>query len=883
VVNFVRAKRLGYNEGAVGNVTLIDVLDPYDYESDDLEGEYITQVVANDRVGPYTQHLVNGQLADGDSIAPLTVIQPKGKVAQPTIPPDTTSITPGYLSEENYNPQSVLLTPGTQPPAPVIIVSDAPAHTADATVRPGTIPSSGGDDVTQVIEPNADSLAVSDAPWDGSASRFTDQQYKSATAACDASSGDTPKAQCFLPHHEPSGTVNRNGVHAAAGRVGQVKGKSAESIASAKSHLRSHYTKDLKEDPPDSISAALQLTAEERTALERQGECGYCLAGEHHVHDDLAAKPMPMPGNGKCPDGMEPSDDGKMCVPMTEESEDLGGKPSKGTTKDKRLRQNKMSTDAASDGAPAGDPQWRGVLVVEGSPTGDGREFAPDSIEWADMPLPLRWQKTDSHGGMPTNETVRVGNITRVWRDGANIMGEGFFDLGGPEDDDPHEAFRRMGVDTLSGISIDADDITDADIEYVFPDADGDEEEEDDIFFLLFAMPEKIVFHSARIRAATLCDIPAFVEAQIHLIGEDEQAAALIASATPYDPVTPHHTETSSRRQWDAAENERRLAKSMTHHVAESTYAWVDRAAVADGHVGKKDCKYIHHEVSEDGSPGAANLTACASLIAGLEGRTSIPKSDHRSVYTHLAQHLRDGNLEPQPFTAGADALLAHAWHDEWRPPREWFANPNLGQVTPIVVTEAGRVYGLAAQWGQCHLGFMSECVMPPHEDYHGYFMTGELVCDDGSRIAVGQITAGIEHAPLPMRAASATKHYEDTNAVVADVVVGNDQHGIWVAGAVRPWAQASRVASLRGSGQVSPDWRRIGGSLRMVALLTVNTSGYTVPRARSLVSSGEIQTLISSGMIAVQHHGPTEEELDKRALRLMQKALADRVHGRIS
>jgi hypothetical protein len=515
-------------------------------------------------------------------------------------------------------------------------------------------------------------------------------------------------------------------------------------------------------------------------------------------------------------------------------------------------------------------PQWQGVLVVEGTPTGDGREFAADSLQWADMPLPLRWQKTDSHGGTPTNVTVRVGNITRVWRDGANIMGEGHFDLGGPEDDDPHEAFRRMGAQTLSGISIDADDITDADIEYVFPEADGETEEEDDLFFLLFAMPEKIVFHAARIRAATLCDIPAFVEAQIHLI-DAEELAALLASAAGVD--TTHSTPTSDST-WDAAANEQRLPDLMTYDVARGSYADIGAHALPEiGAFAKAECRLIHHEISDDGVPGAANLTACAYGVAHAQTR---------DVYEHLARHLRDAGREPPPFEQ-TPALVAHAWHDEWRPPRAWFNDPNLGQVMPIMVTDQGRVYGHAAQWGQCHLGYMSECVMPPPEDYHAYYLTGEVLADDGTRVAVGQITAGIEHAAMPLRASSAKQHYENTDAVVADVVSGNDAHGIWVAGAIRPWAQASRVAALRASGQVSPDWRRIGGTLRMVALLTVNTSGYTVPRARALVAGGEIQTLISSGMITVQHHGPTEDELNQRALRLMQKQLAERVHGKAS
>lgn len=715
MVELARAKRLGWNEGSTGNVTTTDILDPYDYANDDLEGEHVIMQVSTPNIGPYTMHLVDGQVADPESITPLTVVHPEGKPVVARLPKGTTSITPGYMRQEDYNPESTLRMPGDPPPAPVIVVGDQPAHTASAlsTASPATLRSSGGATVTQVAEP------------------------------------------------------------------------------------------------------------------------------EVEVTSDV----------------------------------DLGGKPSEGTKKDKRLKTNKKTSDEVTTFAD-GDvppPQWQGVLVIEGSPTGDGREFATDAIEWADMPLPLRWQKVDSHGGLATNDTVRVGNITRVWRDGTNIMGEGFFDLTGPEDDDPHTAYRRMSNETLTGVSIDADDITDADIEYVFPKADDAEEgEEDDLFFLLFAAPEKIIFHAARIRAATLCDIPAFVEAQIHLIDPTE-AAALLASAAVLD--TTHSTATSDGT-WDAGANELRLPARMTIDVAREVYATVDESQIDDGHVVKAAGSFIHHEVGEDGVPGPANLTACASGIS---------RALTRDVYEHLARHLRDAGREPPQFEPASPALLAHAWHDEYRPTREWFDDPKLGQLMPIMVTDQGRVYGHAAQWGQCHLGYMSECVMPPHEDYHAYFLTGELPTDDGSRLrGVGQITAGIEHAAMPLRASSAKQHYENTDAVVADVVSGNDRHGIWVAGAIRPWAQTSRVAALRASGQVSPDWRRIGGELRMVALLTVNTSGYTVPRARALVAGGEIQTLVSSGMVTIQHHGPTEEELNKRALRLMQQQLADRVHGKV-
>ncbi len=70
-MTIVRAKRLGWNEGSTGNVTRIDILDPYDYEDDDLVGAHLEKVVYTHIIGPYTLHPVDGQPADPATIEPL--------------------------------------------------------------------------------------------------------------------------------------------------------------------------------------------------------------------------------------------------------------------------------------------------------------------------------------------------------------------------------------------------------------------------------------------------------------------------------------------------------------------------------------------------------------------------------------------------------------------------------------------------------------------------------------------------------------------------------------------------------------------------------------------------------------------------------------------
>lgn len=61
----VRAKRLGWNETT--SVTDTDILDPYDYADDVVEGE-LQELKVKTNVLDYTNYLVNGQVVDGSTI-----------------------------------------------------------------------------------------------------------------------------------------------------------------------------------------------------------------------------------------------------------------------------------------------------------------------------------------------------------------------------------------------------------------------------------------------------------------------------------------------------------------------------------------------------------------------------------------------------------------------------------------------------------------------------------------------------------------------------------------------------------------------------------------------------------------------------------------------
>lgn len=110
--------------------------------------------------------------------------------------------------------------------------------------------------VTAVSDPaplGEERATVTDAAWDGAASRFTIEQWR---ASCLVDMGGNPesKANYKLPVREPDGTLNRNAVHAAAGRISQLDAP-APVIADAKKKLVALYG-DLKEDVPDGLRGA---------------------------------------------------------------------------------------------------------------------------------------------------------------------------------------------------------------------------------------------------------------------------------------------------------------------------------------------------------------------------------------------------------------------------------------------------------------------------------------------------------------------------------------------------------------------------------------------------------------------------------------------------
>jgi HK97 family phage prohead protease len=109
----------------------------------------------------------------------------------------------------------------------------------------------------------------------------------------------------------------------------------------------------------------------------------------------------------------------------------------------------------------------------------------------------------------------------------------------------------------------------------------------------------------------------------------------------------PKHNTATSDKAWDGPANEAKLKTDQDYDYYRKAYAWRD----PDGdEENKSSYKFIHHEISSDGVPGAANIRACQATIAvlnGARGGADIPDEDRQGVWNHVATHLKSADVEP--------------------------------------------------------------------------------------------------------------------------------------------------------------------------------------------------------------------------------------------
>jgi len=141
---------------------------------------------------------------------------------------------------------------------------------------------------------------------------------------------------------------------------------------------------------------------------------------------------------------------------------------------------------------------------------------------------------------------------------------------------------------------------------------------------------------------------------------EDADATPAEVQTAEFGPLPSHETAWSDE-PWDAAVQEVNVLSPEAEAYFALVYAWQD--SDADITV-KSSYRFIHHFVSEAGTPSAASMAACSAgigVLNGARGGTTIPDGDREGVYEHLRRHLLDADREPPELLSTADVSIVAA------------------------------------------------------------------------------------------------------------------------------------------------------------------------------------------------------------------------------
>jgi hypothetical protein len=583
-----------------------------------------------------------------------------------------------------------------------------------------------------------------------------------------------------------------------------------------------------------------------------------------------------------------------------------------------------------------------GVLAPVNVMSGDGRTLT--EVTWADPPQALRWVKSDvgQHDG-----AVRVGTIQRIYEADGLVRWTGTM-LHTPEAD---EAVNLMAEGPM-GLSVDLDSTT--------MEVDEDLAEPGQMYEMRV---------TGRVRAATLVDIPAFVEAYAMLGPEPEEEVVedplLAAGCVPCmaKELDEHYATlvdfAISEAEWDGSASrftdeewqrsavvdrgeefetpKERYAVPILEPNGDLNRAAVHNAAARINQVdapdsavsaGKRKLVAAYRRLDEEApdsltasvfAPGThdgpgwitnpvdtqrlrnywTRGAGAAKIRWGQPGDFNRCRSQLRKYVTNprylagtcanlhfVALGVWPGR-ESTRSVEGAVMASAFTIYEETNVlPAEWFQDPELKMPTPVTVTREGRVFGHIAQWGVCHsglglsVGLDDSCTAPPNSpSNYAYYRTGVVDTDQGE-IPVGNITMGIGHAGARLSANAAAAHYDNVDAVVADVVTGEDEFGIWFSGAMRKDISEDQIRAFKAS-TLSGDWRRIGGELELVAALSVNVPGFPIPRLGLAASGGRQTALVAAGLVE-RGASTTEPLIDvKTFVTEVEKEMARRQEAR--
>lgn len=478
--------------------------------------------------------------------------------------------------------------------------------------------------------------------------------------------------------------------------------------------------------------------------------------------------------------------------------------------------------------------------------TGDGRVIASGALYWDDGPWPLRWAPAD-HGGHGGAITL-PGQITS-WR----VAGDDDLASGWVDDELPGgaELWQLIEAGAPLGVSVDLDDVVVevVDTEPLEPLEGGEDVE--------------IIAGGARGRVRARVHLPnaTMTLGSSPLRRQLATAPGVTAAAGDPDPT--------DGDVWWRFSSDEMVERFVRARLRGATV--VDMPAFADIRMTFDNTETTEPAGDEPAAEAEPEPVAASGAPARAEARNAPP-------FVASA-----GTAVPAATVEEIERALDGVVEAPMDPPGDWLRDPQLSELTPITIEPGGRVFGHICSWSQCHTGFQDECVLAPHSSPGmPWFNTGVVVTADGAQVPCGQLTIGGGHADINLSYRGAIAHYDNVGTAWADVVAGEDAHGVWVAGAVRPGLSDLQIRGIRASSP-SGDWRGIAGRSELVACHCVNVPGFPVAR---VAAAGP--NIVAAGARAMRAYAlaggpPAAQQLTTAEADLLREHAQQLARGRLT
>ena len=554
--------------------------------------------------------------------------------------------------------------------------------------------------------------------------------------------------------------------------------------------------------------------------------------------------------------------------------------------------------------------KWRGLVSPIDVATGDRRRMAPGAMRSRELPLPLKWQRSDEPGH---DKAVVVGRMTSLSFEEDQVFAEGeLFDEVDPavlprlaEDVAEAKLLLEKGV---IGPSVDAADAS------MYEVVKGTDEvpTEEQVYQIMNGedgAPElEKLFTDYEIGAATLVTIPAFAEARPFELLEDSMVASVTGST--YLPVADRDMA------WDGPAAAARVFDAYTDADGNLDVAAVSKAFLyrdSDADPQNRGSWKLGFADFVDGTLSIVPRGVAAT--AGGRGVESADVGDDQSaieskicsLYSKVRAKFDDWPECPFGSSMSADTMaLVAAWSEEPEVlDAALFLDPELPALTAFTYEpDTGRVYGHLAPAGACHVGYKESCVSPPESltDYslfHRYPVntTGGLV--DAGRLTLGHGTVGSgcdhaacsrldDHACGGFTFSEAVAHH-DGMKTIAHVRVGTDDHGIWFAGVAEAGLTPEDV-QVMSRRKVSGDWRAHGTGMELTEILALSSENPGFPVATATSRGGRSFSLVAASPVSPSTPASTVDVdalADVVAARVMKRmdarAIGDTVGRRLA